>query len=171
VKCALRHPIAVAVRLKFTPVPLLDVFFKAFSQRDPVAMGSCYHEAARFTDPVFVDLIAAEARAMWRMLLGRGTDLRITYRIIEENAEGGRCRWEALYTFSRTGRPVRNVVTSTFRFRDGLIVDQRDRFDFWCWARQALGTPGLLLGWSPMLRRKVRSSAREGLAKAMAKVL
>lgn len=150
-------------------MPLLDRFFQAFAQRDPAAMGACYHDAAHFSDPVFVDLDAAQVRAMWRMLLGGGTDLRITYRIVEENADGGRCRWEALYTFSRTGRPVRNVVTSTFRFRDGLIVDQRDRFDLWCWARQALGMPGLLLGWSPMVRNKVRSTAREGLLKFMAK--
>ena len=53
---------------------------------------------------------------------------------------------------------------AAFRFRDGLIVEHRDRFDFWRWSRQALGAPGLLLGWTPMLRNKVRAQAATKLA-------
>lgn len=41
----------------------------------------------------------------------------------------------------------------------GLIATHRDRFNFWRWARQALGAPGVLLGWSPSLKRKVRNTA------------
>ena len=47
---------------------------------------------------------------------------------------------------------------------DGLILTHRDRFDFWAWSRQALGTPGLLLGWSGFLRDKVRAQAAKNLA-------
>ncbi|MGH6638900.1 MAG: hypothetical protein ACREBY_09910, partial [Polaromonas sp.] len=47
----------------------------------------------------------------------------------------------------------------------GLISRHRDRFDFWAWSRQALGTPGVLLGWTPFLRRKVRAQAAENLQK------
>ncbi len=60
--------------------------------------------------------------------------------------------------FSQTGRPVVNDVQATFRFQDGLIAEHHDDFDFHRWARQALGLPGLLLGWTPML--KARSGAR-----------
>ena len=48
---------------------------------------------------------------------------------------------------------------------DGLIATHRDRFNFWRWSRQALGLPGVLLGWSPSLKRKVRSTAAENLKK------
>ena len=34
--------------------------------------------------------------------------------------------------------------------------------------RQALGAPGLLLGWSPSLKRKVRSTAAGNLKKFLA---
>lgn len=142
-------------------------FYEAFSRRDHATMGACYAENARFSDPVFPALDSAGARAMWRMLLTSGTDLRITYVVEEETSTWGRCRWEAWYTFSRTGRPVHNVVRSTFELQDGLIVRQRDRFSFWKWSRQALGATGVLLGWSPLVRNKVRAAAAAGLRKAM----
>ena len=34
----------------------------------------------------------------------------------------------------------------------------------------SLGMPGVLLGWSPMLRRKVRARAQAGLARYMAEL-
>lgn len=75
----------------------------------------------------------------------------------------GNARWQAWYTFSATGRHVHNVIDAAFRFRDGLIIEHRDRFSFWRWARQALGPTGLLLGWTPFLRAKVMRTARAGL--------
>ena len=52
---------------------------------------------------------------------------------------------------------------------EGLIASQRDRFDFWRWSRQALGAPGLLLGWSPMLKKKVRATAAANLQAFLAR--
>ena len=51
----------------------------------------------------------------------------------------------------------------------GLITRHTDRFDFWRWSRQALGAPGLLLGWSPFLRAKVRGQAAASLRRFLAK--
>src|SRR6185437_13291157 len=106
--------------------------------------------------PVFVDLRGPEAGAMWRMLTERGTDLRV--ELLERSVDGdrGSARWRAHYTFSQTGRPVVNDVRASMRFADGLIADHVDDFDFHRWARQALGTSGLLLGWTPWLRNAVR---------------
>ncbi len=146
---------------------VLTRFYTAFAQRDWAAMGACYAEDARFSDPVFPGLDAAGARAMWRMLLTGGTDLRVEFKVIEESAALGVCTWEAYYTFSRTGRRVHNSVRSTFHLREGLIVRQQDRFSFWRWSAQALGPAGLLLGWSPWVRNRVRGSARAALRKAM----
>ena len=61
-----------------------------------------------------------------------------------------------------------NDVHASFRFRDGLIAEHTDRFDFHRWSRQALGTSGLLLGWTPLLRSAVRRRARAGLDEFLA---
>ena len=150
----------------FHAMPLLHDFYTAFARHDHAAMAACYHEEARFSDPVFPDLDAAGVRAMWRMLLGGGTDLRITFKVLHEDASSARAQWEAFYTFGRTGRRVHNSIASEFTFKDGLIHTQRDRFDLWRWSRQALGSTGLLLGWTPMVKKKVRAMAAARLAKA-----
>ena len=60
-----------------------------------------------------------------------------------------------------------NDVHADIRVENGLIVDHVDRFSFWAWSRQALGAPGVLLGWTPMLRNKVGGTARKGLDEFM----
>jgi len=142
---------------------LIQRFYAAFAERDGDAMAACYAPDARFSDPVFGDLRGSEPGAMWRMLTGRAQDL--TVDLVEHSADGGRgsARWIAHYTFTQTGRPVTNDVRASFRFDDGLIANHRDEFDFHRWARQALGTSGLLLGWTPIIRSAVRRRARAGL--------
>ena len=76
----------------------------------------------------------------------------------------GVAHWDARYSFSATGRKVLNRIDASFRFRDGLIVHHVDRFSFYRWSRQALGPVGLLLGWTPLVRNKVRAQAAKGLA-------
>ena len=39
--------------------------------------------------------------------------------------------------------------------------------NFWRWSRQALGPIGMLLGWSPMVRGKVRAQAARALDQYM----
>ena len=141
---------------------LLDRYFAAFAARDGATMGSCYAADATFRDPVF-ELEGSDIGAMWRMLCSRGSDLRIASFNRVADAESGSADWEAWYAFSATGRSVHNLVHSRFRFRDGRIVEQVDSFDFWRWSRQALGMPGLLLGWTPLLRNKVRANAGKAL--------
>lgn len=130
-------------------------------------MNACYHEAARFHDPVFGDLDAAQVRAMWRMLLSRSNDLRAAFSVLREDGDGAEVRVEAWYTFTATSRPVHNIIHARMRFRDGLIVHHVDRFSFWRWSRQALGPMGLLLGWTPLVQGKVQRTAAASLRKAM----
>ncbi len=159
--------VTVRTVLYLQPMSTIERFYAAFQQRDWATMGACYHDDAHFSDPVFPELDSKEVRAMWKMLLTSGTDLRISYSVIEENTTFGKVRWEAWYTFSRTKRPVHNIITSTIEMKDGLIIRQTDVFDFWRWSRQALGLSGALLGWSPLVRTKVRAIAASGLRKAM----
>lgn len=142
---------------------LLRRFYDAFAAHDGEAMAACYADNVVFTDPAFGPLEGARARDMWRMLTGRAPDLTIEYQVREADARGGRVHWEARYTFSQTGRRVHNVIDATIEIRDGRIVRHVDVFDFWRWSRQALGVPGLLLGWSSLLRSKVRQKANAGL--------
>jgi limonene-1,2-epoxide hydrolase len=152
----------------------LENFYAAFARLDADTMAACYAQDARFEDEVFSLNGHEEVTSMWRMLCSAtktgGADVwRLESSGIEANARKGRAHWEAFYRFSATGRLVHNAIHSTFDFNEhGLIVNQRDRFDFWAWARQALGTPGLLLGWTPMLRSKVRRRAAANLHRYMA---
>lgn len=147
---------------------LIDRFYRAFAARDADGMGSCYAADVSFADPVFPSLRGDMARGMWRMLCERGADLRVEHRGVEANDVVGKAHWEAWYTFSATGRQVHNVIEARFRFAEGRIVEHVDDFDFHRWARQALGLPGLLLGWTPLLRRKVQRLAGRGLDKFLA---
>ena len=96
---------------------------------------------------------------MWKMLCERGKDLEVSFSDIEADERSGRAHWDATYTFSAGGNLVRNSIDASFEFEDGQIVSHVDTFDFWKWSRQALGLPGLLLGWSGFLRRKVAATA------------
>jgi ketosteroid isomerase-like protein len=142
---------------------LIQRFYAAFGRGDGEAMAACYTPDARFDDPVFPGLTGSEPGDMWRMLTARAADLEIELR--EHAAEGdtGHAHWIATYTFTQTGRPVVNDVRATFRFRDGLIAEHRDEFSFHKWSKQALGAPGLLLGWTPIIRNATRKKARAGL--------
>jgi ketosteroid isomerase-like protein len=147
---------------------LIQRFYAAFDRADGDGMAACYTPDATFSDPVFPDLHGQEVGAMWRMLAGRSTDLEVELR--EHSAEGdtGSARWIATYTFTRSDRKVVNDVQASFRFRNGLIAEHHDEFDFWKWSRQAFGTMGTLLGWGPILRDAVRRRAGAELREFMA---
>lgn len=148
---------------------LIRQFYEAFSRRDAAAMGRCYHDEARFNDPAFPNLNAAQVRAMWHMLCEGGKDLRIEFSQVLATETEGSCHWDAYYTFSQTGRMVHNSIDARFTFKDGKILTHTDHFNFWRWSRQALGLPGLLLGWTTFLQKKVQATAGGRLAKYMSK--
>jgi hypothetical protein len=127
-------------------------------------MIACYADDVWFSDPVFRDLRGARAGAMWRMLTGRATDLKIELHEHDAGDDSGSAHWIARYTFS-TGRPVVNDIQASFRFdANGLIADHVDDFDFRSWAKQALGPSGHLVALLPPLRAKARAKALEQLA-------
>lgn len=146
----------------------INRFYTAFQQLDYATMQSCYHHEAVFSDPVFGLLDSAETRAMWEMLCKRAKDFSLVYeniRLLDE--EYTTCNWTASYLFSKTGRRVVNRITAHMRFKDGLIIEHSDAFAIYSWTRQALGLPGLLLGWSGWMNRRIQRQAKEGLAKFM----
>lgn len=146
---------------------IITNFYTSFGQRDYAGMIAHYTLHIHFTDPVF-DLHGAQAGAMWHMLCQGGKDLRVTFSDVQADNRQGRAHWEAWYTFSATGRQVHNVIEAEFQFENGKIARHIDRFGFWRWSRQALGTTGLLLGWSPFLQDKVQATANGNLQKFIA---
>lgn len=143
----------------------VERFYAAFERLDGAAMQACYAADARFDDEVFSLRGRQHIGGMWRMLCAatqaRGREhWKLAASDIEEQGRRVSAHWEASYLFAASGRLVHNRIDAEFEFdADDLITRHRDRFDFWRWARQALGAPGLLLGWTPFLRRKVRAQA------------
>jgi hypothetical protein len=149
----------------------IQAFYDAFRRLDAETMRAAYAEHAVFSDPAFdlqgrdrigsmwnllTDAVRAKGQDVWRLDLSQVTDRS--------------AHWEPHYRFSATGRIVHNVIDAEFVFdAQGLIVEHRDRFDFWRWSRQALGPVGTLLGWTPMLRNKVRQQAGANLDAWIAK--
>lgn len=148
----------------------VERLYAAFTRLDGAAMATCYAPDAAFDDEVFSLRGREQVGAMWAMLCdaakAMGSDV---WKLEVSDVTERSAHWEATYRFSATGRIVHNIIDAEFEFdAAGLIARQRDRFDFWRWTRQALGAPGLLLGWTPMLRAKVRAQAAKGLARFIA---
>lgn len=154
---------------------LLNRFYAAFARLDAEDMAGCYAPDARFKDEVFSLYGQEEVAGMWRMLCAatreKGADVwKLHASGVEAGAISGHARWAADYRFSATGRMVHNVIDSAFDFSpEGLILRQHDKFDLWAWSRQALGAPGLLLGWTPFMRQKIRAQAAANLKKYLAR--
>ena len=156
------------------PAATIHRFYEAFARLDADAMAACYAADASFEDPVFRLQGRREIAGMWSMLCeaarrdGTGT-WRLSHDQVSAAAGLGVAHWHARYRFSATGRLVENHIAARLRFdAAGRIIEHRDSFDFWRWARQALGVPGLLLGWTPYLRGKVRAQARRRLERHLA---
>lgn len=143
-------------------------FYTAFQQLDYATMQSCYSDDAVFSDPVFGLLDIQETRAMWEMLCKNAKDFSLVFGNIQElDDEYATCEWTAVYTFSQTGRRVVNKVKAHMKLADGLIIEHSDAFAIYRWTRQALGIPGLVLGWSTWMNKKIQKRARKRLEKFM----
>ena len=147
---------------------IITRFYTAFSQLDYAVMQQCYNADAIFNDPVFGILQRAEVGAMWEMLCRNAKEFSLRFSDIQLlDEEYATCRWVAVYRFSATGRMVTNTIKAHLRIQEGVITEHTDQFDFWKWSRQALGLPGVLLGWSGYMQNKVRHKARKNLERFM----
>ena len=147
---------------------LIQTFYTGLSERDAEQMISCYHKDILFEDPAFGQLSGDRACDMWRMLCKNGKDLKVTFSDIEANDQKGSAHWEAQYTFSKTGRPVHNIIDATFEFKDGKIYRHVDHFDLHRWASQAMGWKGKLLGGTSFFQKKLQQQTNRLLDKFIA---
>ena len=148
---------------------LIIKFYMAFQNKDFKTMQGCYADNATFSDEAFKNLNASQVRAMWEMLISRGKDLTLIFKNVQATPNGATAEWVAYYTFSKTGRKVENHIKASFIIENGKIVQHLDQFNFHKWSKQALGTVGLLLGWTSFFQNKVSETAMSGLADFMKK--
>ena len=148
---------------------LIQTFYDAFARLDYNTMQNCYAADPIFNDPVFGVLQGDEVSAMWEMLCKNARDFSLQADKIEVDGEYATCNWTAAYTFSKTGRRVVNKVKAHMRIENGKITEHTDEFNIYKWSRQALGLPGILLGWSGYLKNKIRYDAKKRLQMFMDK--
>lgn len=146
---------------------VIQKFYNAFAELDYKTMQNSYADNAIFNDPVFGILQGNEIKAMWQMLCMNAKDFSLTFNSVNSDEEYGTCNWTASYTFSKTGRRVVNNIKAHMRFQKDKIIEHTDEFDMYKWSRQALGFPGIFLGWSGYLKNKIRVQARKQLEKFM----
>ncbi|WP_299336860.1 nuclear transport factor 2 family protein [uncultured Psychroserpens sp.] len=146
---------------------LIETFYKAFGDLDAEIMCSCYHDDIVFEDPAFGVLKGKRAGNMWRMLCDsqKDKDFKIIYSEIEANSDKGSAKWEAFYTFSKTGRKVHNKIQADFEFKDGKIIKHTDHFNLHKWARQAMGIKGFMIGRTRYFKNKLRYQTNNLLTK------
>jgi len=148
---------------------LIHTFYTCFQNRDYKGMQACYADHATFSDAVFKNLNADQVKAMWEMLITSAKDLTIEFSAIAADENSAKAHWNAYYTFSATNRKVVNRVDASFEIENGKITKHVDHFNFYAWAKQALGLSGFLLGWTSFLQQKVSAQAMQKLANFMAK--
>jgi hypothetical protein len=148
---------------------LITTFYTNFQQCNWRGMVDCYHAEVFFYDPVFENLEGEAVRAMWEMLLSRAKEIRLSFTNISSDDDYGYCEWRAEYTFPATGRKVVNKANARFTFDEGKIIEHYDDYNLWKWSAQALGLPGILFGWTPLLHGRIRRQARANLEKFMTK--
>ncbi len=136
----------------------IEQFYRAFNNLDAEKMVSRYHKDVIFEDPAFGVLKGERATNMWKMLCAsqKGKEFKVHVTHIESSAEVTTATWEAFYVFSKTGRKIHNIVHAEFRFKEGKIISHKDTFDLYKWSKQALGSKGLILGWTPFFKNKLQ---------------
>ncbi len=136
---------------------LIQKFYEAFSKANAKDMISCYHDEIEFEDPAFGKLKGKDAKNMWKMLLSRNSDIKVTYSDIKVEENNGSANWKAVYYYGSQKRKVINNINANFTFKEGKIIKHTDVFSMWKWSKQALGFKGMLLGWTPFLKNKVQA--------------
>jgi hypothetical protein len=106
-----------------------------------------------------------DAGDMWRMLCSSGSNPVISFSDISADNENNQAKWEAQYTFIKTGRKVHNIIVATFKFQDGKIIEHRDVFNLHTWAKQAMGFKGWLVGSTNFFKKQLNTTTRKLLSK------
>ncbi|UMB60750.1 nuclear transport factor 2 family protein [Lutibacter sp. A80] len=143
---------------------IIEKFYTSFSNGNVEGMINCYHKDIVFKDPVFGELKGDKAVKMWLMLLSKRSETTtISFSGIKVSENKGSANWVANYVYGKDKRKVINKVSANFKFKDGKIIEHIDTFSLWLWSKQALGTVGFLLGWTPFMKNKIQKTTKKQL--------
>lgn len=136
-QCIIITYLPINLPIRDSQIQLVQRLFAALGARDHQAMATCYHEDAKFSDIAFDLHGRKRIHAMWHRICEG--DIQVEVKRVESTSDGVKAVIVDRYTFTKTGHPVVNEITSKFRFRDGLIIEHRDTCNALHWARQAFG--------------------------------
>src|SRR5262245_7902070 len=131
---------------------LIERLYSALNRHDHETMASCYQDSATFRDIAFDLSGRTQIHAMWHMICV--TDIRASFVVLNSTATSALVKLTDEYTFTDTGRRVRNEIHSQFQFVGGLIAEHVDDCDPHLWAAMAFGRT---LGFVPGRVRLLRS--------------
>ena len=146
-----------------TKEQIIIEFYKAFNNRDSASMTKFYSDEVIFKDPAFGVLKGIEAKKMWEMLCSNASDLKIECRDIKAENDTVSCTWTAFYTFSKTGRKVKNEIHAKFLFKNDLIIEHSDTFNLKKWAKQALGIKAYIFAGTNFFKNKLQKTTKSQL--------
>src|SRR4051794_32400839 len=110
---------------------VIEKLYDGIRRGDLEAIAACYAEDATFEDIAFRRDGRERIMEMWRMVCHAKPT--VTPGPVAADDHIGSGRWHACYWFGKTatkpGRQIDNTLSSTFTFRDGLIVEHRDCCD------------------------------------------
>ena len=135
---------------------LIDRLYRSLAAHDHAAMADCYHENATFKDIAFHLHGREKIHEMWKFVTRPEPGLTVSFEIVSADEDQVQARLTDHYTFTDTGRKVDNAITSTFHFKDGLIIDHKDDCDPVAWANMAMEGPK---AWLAGHARPVRALA------------
>jgi len=138
---------------------LLATLFQALNAHNHEEIANCYHEKAYFQDIAFTLQGRKKIHAMWDFICSDDekkvkSDIQAVVLNVSADEKTGQAVVCDIYTFRKENRRVANLITSSFKFQDGKIIEHRDQCDPVCWARQAIGgIGGFLAGHIGWIRR------------------
>jgi ketosteroid isomerase-like protein len=135
---------------------LIDRLYRSLAAHDPARMAECYDENATFRDIAFHFQGRDKIQDMWKFVTRPEPGLTVTFEIVSADDDQVKARLTDHYTFTDTGRTVDNAITSTFQFKDGLILHHNDDCDPVAWANMAMTGPK---AWLAGHARPVRALA------------
>lgn len=144
----------------------LQRFFDCLMRRDALGMRTCLHPDVEFQDLGF-HLHGDEVGTMWTMITTPRHPAQVERPIevcvssLSVTGNQGTAEWSCDYLLvpegGREPLPVHNKVKSSFRFADGLIVEQFDDSAFWNWFRQVKPTLGSMMDWGHQIEAAIES--------------
>ena len=115
---------------------------------------------------MFGELNGDSVKKMWEMLLSnKDAQFKLTFSDIHEKNNFVYAKWQASYYYGPHKRFVVNSVNAKFKFSENKIILHEDQFNLWKWSKQAIGLPGVILGWSNFFKSKLQTEANKKLNK------